>query len=162
MNQIWPIGTGIWFRTDKKCGRRQNYIPPTSSGDNYMYSGPQVRVHNWKLFFLFPNQNMCCGYSKEPFRWDGSLERTKHMFKLMDRKVIAILRKLFLLNWTYVYWTYWQVARVEKIRLIGTNHVEGGQWLSGKVLDSRPKGRGFEPHRRHCVVVLEQDTFILA
>ena len=24
--------------------------------------------------------------------------------------------------------------------------------LSGSVLDSRPKGRGFEPHRRHCVV----------
>ena len=22
--------------------------------------------------------------------------------------------------------------------------------------------RGFEPHRRHCIVVLEQDTFILA
>ena len=38
----------------------------------------------------------------------------------------------------------------------------GAQWLSGSVLDSRPKGRGFEPHRRHCVVVLEQDTFILA
>ena len=37
----------------------------------------------------------------------------------------------------------------------------GAQWLSGRVLDSRPKGRGFEPHRRHCVVVLEQDTFIL-
>ena len=28
--------------------------------------------------------------------------------------------------------------------------------------DSRPSGRGFEPYRRHCVVVLEQDTFILA
>ena len=26
------------------------------------------------------------------------------------------------------------------------------------MLDSRPKGRGFEPHRCHCVVVLEQDT----
>ena len=38
----------------------------------------------------------------------------------------------------------------------------GAQWLSGRVLDSRPKGRGVEPHRRHCVVVLEQDTFILA
>ena len=38
----------------------------------------------------------------------------------------------------------------------------GAQWLSGRVLDSRPKGRGFEPHRRHCVVVLEQDTFIQA
>ena len=42
------------------------------------------------------------------------------------------------------------------------NTVKGVQWLSGRVLDSRPKGRGFEPHRRHCVVVLEQDTFILA
>ena len=41
-------------------------------------------------------------------------------------------------------------------------HETGAQWLSGRVLDSRPKGRGFEPHRRHCVVVLEQDTFILA
>ena len=39
---------------------------------------------------------------------------------------------------------------------------KGAQWLSGRVLDSRPRGRGFGPHRRHCVVVLEQDTFILA
>ena len=38
----------------------------------------------------------------------------------------------------------------------------GAQWLSGRVLDSRPKGHGSEPHRRHCVVVLEQDSFILA
>ena len=38
----------------------------------------------------------------------------------------------------------------------------GAQWLSGRVLDSRPKGCGFEPHWRHWVVVLEQDTFILA
>ena len=42
------------------------------------------------------------------------------------------------------------------------NLSEGAQWLSGRVLDSRPRGRGFEPHRRHCVVVLEQDTFIPA
>ena len=28
------------------------------------------------------------------------------------------------------------------------------QRLSGRVLDPRPKGRGFKPHRRHCVVVL--------
>ena len=43
-----------------------------------------------------------------------------------------------------------------------TYSIGGAQWLSGSVLDSRPKGRGFEPHRRHCVVVLEQDRFILA
>ena len=39
---------------------------------------------------------------------------------------------------------------------------EGAQWLSGRVLDSRPIGRGVKLHRRHCVVVLEQNTFILA
>ena len=33
------------------------------------------------------------------------------------------------------------------------------QWLSDRVLDSRLRA---EFHRRHCVVVLEQDTFILA
>ena len=36
------------------------------------------------------------------------------------------------------------------------------QWLSGRVLDSRPRGHWFEPHQPHCFVVLEQDTFILA
>ena len=33
----------------------------------------------------------------------------------------------------------------------------GAQWLSGRVLDSRPSGRGFEPHRRHCVVSLSKN-----
>ena len=39
---------------------------------------------------------------------------------------------------------------------------QGVQWLSGKVLDLRLRGRRFEPHLRQCIVVLEQDTFILA
>ena len=34
---------------------------------------------------------------------------------------------------------------------------KGAQWLSGRVLDSRPKGREFEPHRRHCVVSLSKN-----
>ena len=33
----------------------------------------------------------------------------------------------------------------------------GAQWLSGRVLDSRPRGRRFEPHRRHCVVSLSKN-----
>ena len=28
---------------------------------------------------------------------------------------------------------------------------KGAQWLSGRMLDSRPRGRGFKPHRCHCV-----------
>ena len=35
--------------------------------------------------------------------------------------------------------------------------VRGAHWLRGRVLDSRPKGRGFEPHRRHCVVSLSKN-----
>ena len=52
--------------------------------------------------------------------------------------------------------------------LFGTKVVSLGQLemryrreRSGRVLDLRPRGRRFEPHWRHCVVVLEQDTFIL-
>ena len=33
----------------------------------------------------------------------------------------------------------------------------GAQWLSGRVLDSRPKGRRLEPHWRHCVVSLSKN-----
>ena len=33
----------------------------------------------------------------------------------------------------------------------------GVQWLSGRVLDSRPRGCGFEPHRLHCVVSLSKN-----
>ena len=34
---------------------------------------------------------------------------------------------------------------------------EGAQWLSGRVLDSRPRSRGFEPHQRHCVVSMSKN-----
>ena len=33
----------------------------------------------------------------------------------------------------------------------------GVQWLSGRVLDSRQRDRGSEPHRRHCVVSLSKN-----
>ena len=32
----------------------------------------------------------------------------------------------------------------------------GAQWLSGRALDLRPKGRGFEPHLCHCIVSLSK------
>ena len=36
-------------------------------------------------------------------------------------------------------------------------YLMGGQWLSGRVLDSRRRGHGFEPHRHHCVVSLSKN-----
>ena len=46
-----------------------------------------------------------------------------------------------------------------KVCIVGANDrgLKGAQWLSGRVLDLRPKGRGFEPH---CIAL--QNTFILA
>ena len=38
-----------------------------------------------------------------------------------------------------------------------SDSLEGAQWLSGKVFDSRPRGRGFEPHWRHCTVPLSKN-----
>ena len=63
-----------------------------------------------------------------------------------------------LLNWTYVpSFPYYFKEPCDDCQLN-----VGVQWLSGRVLDLRPRGHRFEPHWRHCVVVLAQDTFILA
>ena len=42
-------------------------------------------------------------------------------------------------------------------KFIQTIWIKGAQWLSGRVLDSRLRGGGFEPHRRHCVVSLSKN-----
>ena len=34
---------------------------------------------------------------------------------------------------------------------------QGVQWLSGRVLDSKPRGPGLEPHRHHCLVSLSKN-----
>ena len=38
----------------------------------------------------------------------------------------------------------------------GLHSISGAQWLSGRVLDSRQRGSGIEPQRRHCVVPLSK------
>ena len=60
-----------------------------------MYRPPDKSVE-WKTIFLFVNQKICCGYSKEP----------SHIFKLMDKKIVTLLRCHFLLNWPYACMTY--------------------------------------------------------
>ena len=57
----------------------------------------------------------------------------------------------------------WYDTWVKVFRIISEFRIEavGVQWLSGRVLDSRLRGRGFESHWSNCVVVHEQDTFIL-
>ena len=74
-------------------------------------------MSNCNLFFLFLNQNICCGYSKE-LSQDGSFEYPKHMFKLMDKKIIAISCKLFLLNWPYDIIHFRVISRAPGLKLV--------------------------------------------
>ena len=85
---------------------------------------------------------------------------TQNMFKPMNEKMLSILCLPFfayeaLCNISHIILASIDIASFNLLNM-------GVQWLSGRVLDSRLRGRGFEPHWRHCVVVLEQDTFILA
>ena len=50
----------------------------------------QIRVHIWKLFFLFLNQNICLGTQKNRLIETVSFEHPKHMFKLMGKETNAI------------------------------------------------------------------------
>ena len=52
----------------------------------------------WKLFFLFFNRTIHCGYSKEPSQWDGSFEHPIHMIKLMGKKKIQFYIQKFSLS----------------------------------------------------------------
>ena len=54
-------------------------------------------------------------------------------------------------------------VKVIKSNILTPNNVSMQIWRerSGSVEECLTRDWGFEPHRRHCVVVLEQDTFIL-
>ena len=86
---------------------------------------------------------------------DGSFEYPQHMFWLRNKKNNFQLHTLI---WGPDLPDPELLYACIKIKY----YYQGAQWLSGRVLDSRPRGHGFEPHRCHCLVVLEQDTFIIA
>ena len=57
------------------------------------YDGKQSAYQ--KIIFLPLNQNICCGYSKEPSLRDGSFEHPKYMLKMMSKKILTIARRKF-------------------------------------------------------------------
>ena len=68
----------------------QNQIRPLPSSQ-YM-TRTLVKSAHPNFFFLFLNQNICCGYSKETSQWDGSFEHLKQMLKLMGKEIFRFLR----------------------------------------------------------------------
>ena len=51
-----------------------------------------------KIIFLFLNQNICCGYSKEPSQRDVFFEHPKHMLNLWVRKYLQFYNENFCLS----------------------------------------------------------------
>ena len=47
---------------------------------------------------------------------------------------------------------YWFIMLAYMVFFLSSTEIHGEQWLSGRVLDLRLNGRGFESHRRHCFV----------
>ena len=60
-------------------------------------SSLELRVRNKNIIFLFLNQNICCGCSKEPSQWDGSfgIETVILSTQLMERKYWQYYAKKF-------------------------------------------------------------------
>ena len=53
---------------------------------------PPDKSAYWKSIFFIFHPKICYWYSKESSQIDGSFEHPKHMFKLMGKKIITILR----------------------------------------------------------------------
>ena len=60
---------GVPLRDNRASEKMQNF------------TGLEIRVCNQKLIFYILNQNICCGYSKEPSYWDSSFEHLKTIGK---------------------------------------------------------------------------------
>ena len=70
---------------------------PGFTVSNHM-AGLWLRVGNKKIIFLFLNQNICCGYSKEPSQWDGCFEHPKHELQIMVKNFFYNFMVNFLLS----------------------------------------------------------------
>ena len=100
MELQWSLSWNLHIGQTVKKANRRPFNPFASRADPdqaalvraMMYQTPQLIVRNKKIIFLFINQNICCGYSKESSRWDGSFEQPKHMLKLLGKKIFTILR----------------------------------------------------------------------
>ena len=63
----------------------------------------QIRGGIHIIFFLFLDENICCGYSLEAPRWGASNKYPQHMFSLRNKKDISIFRMKkvpYLLLWS--------------------------------------------------------------
>ena len=67
-------------------------IPFTCKCIKKIHPQLQIRGGIHIIFFLFLNEDICCGYSLEAPHWGASNEYPQHMFLLRNKKAISIFR----------------------------------------------------------------------
>ena len=75
----------------------------------FIYYTPLVKCITKKKF-LFLNQNICCGYSKEPSQRDSSFEYPEHMLKVKGKKILSFLPSNILFSKPVYYHLVWSVG----------------------------------------------------
>ena len=74
---------------------------PTANYLLCIFFSPLDKTVKLKIIFLFLNQNICCGYSKEPSQSGDSFDHKKQLLKMLRKEILTILRSIFLLILTY-------------------------------------------------------------
>ena len=85
---------------------------------------PLVTNAYQKNIFLFLNQNICFGCSKEPSQWDGSFEHPKHILKIMGKKIFTLLRWKNCLSKPMLQCENWNVCICQQQWTIHLSHLE--------------------------------------
>ena len=125
----------------------------------------QLLMGGWDLEIIVCHNSASLVMPKGDPRDDFSSPEPMTLASVGHFQTSSPLKPLGQLNSNFI----WRLLRMGERKFVQMVLVTLPKWppcpyreRSGLVLDSRPKGRGFEPHRRHCIVVFEQDAFILA
>ena len=97
--------------------------------------------HHWEFLRL-----------KEAAQARLSLHLSKYHIVGNHMSWLIYIRNLMSYNITF----QWLAGGFTQLAVAGYSNIII-QWLIGRVLDLRPRGRRFEPHRRHCVVPLSKN-----
>ena len=106
-----------------------------------------------------PALNFCDAKEEDHRKYDRMAKKVGVKFVMSELQIGSLVWAKMAGYCRFVMFTFNSFPDI--CRLL-TYMMKGAQWLSGRVLDSRPRGSGFKPHRHHCAVVLEHDIFILA
>ena len=75
-----------------------------------------------KIMFLFLNQNICCGYSKELSQPDDSSEHPKQTLKMMGKKIYTVLHSKFLV-YLDLWYKFCLILCKEQLGCNGLSHI---------------------------------------